>query len=202
MYIARILYPVKVLGPGKRIGIWFDGCNHHCVGCSNPELWESQEKYHTKLETVMDMLAGVIRNNDVDGFTLTGGDPLEQPEALRELLPEISMYTDDIILYTGYKYEEVQEKYDDILKFVAVLVDGPYIESRNKEELLRGSTNQRVLILNDKYKAVYEKYLKESPSEVQNFTSPTGVISVGIHRPGYKEELDSFLITKGLKKDE
>lgn len=202
MYIARILYPVKVLGPGKRIGIWFDGCNHHCVGCSNPELWESQEKYHTKLETVMDMLAGVIRNNDVDGFTLTGGDPLEQPEALRELLPEISMYTDDIILYTGYKYEEVQEKYDDILKFVAVLVDGPYIESRNKEELLRGSANQRVLILNDKYKAVYEKYLKESPSEVQNFTSPTGVISVGIHRPGYKEELDSFLITKGLKKDE
>lgn len=202
MYIARILYPVKVLGPGKRIGIWFDGCTHHCVGCSNPELWEKQEKYHTKIETVMNMLEGVVRNNDVDGFTLTGGDPIEQPDALRELLPEISRYTNDIILYTGYQYEEVREKYDDILRYIAVLIDGPYIENKNREELLKGSTNQRIIILADKYKGKYNKYLEEQHSEIQNFITPTGVISVGIHRPGYKEELDSFLNAKGLKKDE
>ena len=45
MYIARILYPVEVLGPGKRIGIWFCGCPRRCEGCSNPELWEFQERY-------------------------------------------------------------------------------------------------------------------------------------------------------------
>lgn len=44
MYIARILYPVKVLGPGERIGIWMDGCEHGCIGCSNPELWDIQSK--------------------------------------------------------------------------------------------------------------------------------------------------------------
>lgn len=43
MYIARILYPVEVLGPGKRIGIWFCGCPRRCEGCSNPELWEFQK---------------------------------------------------------------------------------------------------------------------------------------------------------------
>ena len=50
MYIARILYPVKVLGPGNRIGIWFNGCIHHCKGCSNPELWKTQERYKVSKE--------------------------------------------------------------------------------------------------------------------------------------------------------
>lgn len=36
MYVARILYPVEVLGPGKRVGIWFSGCPSKCKGCSNP----------------------------------------------------------------------------------------------------------------------------------------------------------------------
>ena len=44
MYVARILYPVKVLGPGNRIGIWVSGCNHRCKGCSNPELWKQEER--------------------------------------------------------------------------------------------------------------------------------------------------------------
>lgn len=50
MYVARILYPVMVLGPGKRIGIWFVGCRHQCKGCSNPELWETAEKYQITLQ--------------------------------------------------------------------------------------------------------------------------------------------------------
>lgn len=75
MYVARILYPVSVLGPGKRIGIWFNGCNHHCLGCSNPELWEPQERYKTTLETIMQLISHVCVAHPVDGFTLTGGDP-------------------------------------------------------------------------------------------------------------------------------
>ena len=45
MNVARILYPVKVLGPGKRIGIWLCGCDRECFGCSNPELWEPKPEY-------------------------------------------------------------------------------------------------------------------------------------------------------------
>ena len=52
MYIARILYPVKVLGPGNRIGIWFAGCHHRCKGCSNPELWKVDEKYFVTIQPV------------------------------------------------------------------------------------------------------------------------------------------------------
>ena len=75
MYVARILYPVEVLGPGKRIGIWFCGCPHKCKGCSNPELWDFQDKYNVSLETVMALVTSIAKDNQVDGFTITGGDP-------------------------------------------------------------------------------------------------------------------------------
>ncbi len=202
VYIARILYPVEVLGPGKRIGIWFDGCTHTCDGCSNPELWERDEKYRTSYETVIQLIDGIARNNPVDGSTLTGGDPLQQPEALRELLPGLRIYSEDIILYTGYEYEYVVDEYGDIFKDISVLIDGKYIESQNKEELLRGSSNQRIMILNEDHLLKYEEYLNNSESKIQNFTTLTGTVSVGIHRPGYKEELDSILMMKGLEKNE
>lgn len=74
MYVARILYPVKVLGPGNRIGIWFTGCGHRCKGCSNPELWNMDEKYYITIQQVEALIRNIEKSNSVDGFTLTGGD--------------------------------------------------------------------------------------------------------------------------------
>ena len=45
MNVARILFPVQVLGPGNRIGIWLCGCNRACKGCSNPELWIQRDEF-------------------------------------------------------------------------------------------------------------------------------------------------------------
>ena len=56
MYIARILYPVETLGPGKRIGIWFCGCSKACKGCSNPELWQRQEKYRISIDSILKLI--------------------------------------------------------------------------------------------------------------------------------------------------
>ena len=199
MYVARILYPVNVLGPGKRIGIWFNGCNHHCPGCSNPELWELQERYKTTLQTLMRLVKHICDNQAVDGFTLTGGDPFTQADAFRQLLPELSKFSNDILVYTGFDYEEILLKYPELVSQIGVMIDGKYIQERNNGAVLRGSDNQRIIILNDRLADKYSSYLSTAQNEIQNFTSLDGVISVGIHKPGYENQVDILLRGKGLE---
>lgn len=199
MYIARILYPVKVLGPGNRIGIWFDGCNHKCKGCSNPELWEFKEKYKTDLSVVMNLINRIVSEYPIDGFTITGGDPFFQPASLFILVKELSKIHDDILIYTGYDYEYIENKYGHIVEYSSVIIDGLYIENRNNNSVLKGSDNQRIIITNSKYVEMYEIYINNTKNEIQNFTLRDGVISVGIHRPHYEDDLKKILLRKGLK---
>ena len=98
MYIARILYPVKVLGPGKRLGIWFAGCKHRCKGCSNPELWDINDKYLVTSEQVEKLIRSVAKEHVIDGFTLTGGDPIEQAEDIADFLESVKDISDDVII--------------------------------------------------------------------------------------------------------
>lgn len=182
MYIARILYPVKVLGPGDRIGIWFCGCPRRCKGCSNPELWEFQDRYKTSLETVLSLIGKIAHSYRIAGFTITGGDPFFQPEALSQLLEQIKKISDDIIVYTGYLKQDLPAS---LLKNIAVLIDAPYVKERNNNCLLRGSDNQTIYILSEKYHVAYEKYLATAENKIQNFTTHDGYISVGIHKPNF-----------------
>ena len=199
MYIARLLYPVKVLGPGNRIGIWFSGCSHRCPGCSNPELWEPQERYQTTAELVMQLIDPICAVHPVDGLTLTGGDPFMQPEALKRLLPELSQISSDILVYTGFEYEDVCRTYPEIISQIGVLIDGRYVQERNTGTVLRGSDNQKIIVLNRQLEDKYQHYLASAQNEIQNFTALDGVISVGIHKPGYEARVDTLLKGKGLE---
>lgn len=182
MYVARILYPVEVLGPGKRVGIWFCGCPRRCKGCSNPELWEFQERYKTTPETALEMIKSVSKEHTIDGFTITGGDPFYQPEELKRLLEMLKVISDDILVYTGYKRCELE---NDLLENISVLIDGEYIEKLNDNSLLRGSSNQEIHILDKTKEAKYSNYFKSETNKIQNFFTSDGVVSVGIHRPNF-----------------
>ena len=180
MFVARILYPVEVLGPGKRVGIWFCGCGHRCEGCCNPELWEFQERYRTTPETVFDLIRTLAETHPIDGFTISGGDPMYQPQALRRLLKLLKTISDDILVYTGYQLEALPPQ---ALENISVLIDGPYIEARNDNSFLRGSSNQRIHILEETHREKYRAYLENGSNQIQNFTTADGIVSVGIHKP-------------------
>ena len=183
MYIARILYPVKVLGIGDRIGIWFCGCPRHCEGCSNPELWEYQNRYKTSIGTVMELINNIAEEHKVDGFTITGGEPFAQANDLRELLRKIVLISEDILVYTGYYKHELPMEW---LENIAVLIDAPYEKEKNDGAILRGSSNQSIYILKKKFRSLYKQYLAKANNEIQNFTTHDGYISVGIHRQDFK----------------
>ncbi|MDR1796561.1 MAG: radical SAM protein [Clostridiales Family XIII bacterium] len=197
MNIARILYPVRVLGPGGRVGIWLCGCHRKCRGCSNPELWEPKAEYEMDTGSILELLHTVARENKIDGFTISGGEPMEQTEELAALVGGLVQISRDIILYSGFELHELLERNDPpterILRSIAVLIDGPYIEGRNRGVPLRGSDNQRVHIMNKGYRGIYDAYLGGAQNRIQNFQATDGVVSVGIHKPGFVVELSESL---------
>lgn len=203
MNLARILYPVKTLGVGDRIGLWLCGCSHGCRGCSNPELWQPREEYSISVANLLKLVRSISDSRRVDGFTITGGDPLEQPDELAELLSELRVISRDILVYTGYTLEQLREmnspSIDIVLRNTAVLIDGLYIEERNNGCPLRGSDNQRVIFLDESFRPAYEEYMRGG-NKIQNFTSGSSVISVGIHDPDYPRQLERRLAGKHLMK--
>ena len=110
MNIARILYPVKVLGPGNRIGIWMCGCSRGCKGCSNPELWHPKPEYEVTIDEVMELISRIAQQYPTDGFTISGGEPMDQAQALAQLLPHLKEYSSDILIYSGYRIEELRNR--------------------------------------------------------------------------------------------
>ncbi|ERL04741.1 radical SAM domain protein [Oribacterium sp. oral taxon 078 str. F0263] len=189
MNVARILYPVEVLGPGKRLGIWVCGCRRGCKGCSNPELWVQKPEYEVTVEDIMSLVSRISDLHKIDGFTISGGEPMDQPEGLSQLITQLSAYSKDILIYTGYRIDELKKREDPatniILSRAAVLIDGEYREEENMDVLLRGSSNQRIHILIPEMAEGYEKYLASAHNQIQNFTTLNGVVSVGIHRKGF-----------------
>ena len=196
MYIARVLYPVEVLGPGKRVGIWFCGCERRCKGCSNPELWDFDPRFQTTPETVLRLIRQIAAQYPIDGFTLTGGDPMYQQEEMQKLIALLRPISPDILVYTGYRIEELPPS---ALWGISVLIDGEYLEDRNHASPLRGSDNQRIHFLDPSVKPLYGPCLAETGNRIQNFTLPDGIVSVGIHKPGFLRTLDQNVKTKGLK---
>ncbi|MGI6337102.1 MAG: 4Fe-4S single cluster domain-containing protein [Eubacteriales bacterium] len=195
MYIARVLYPVEVLGPGMRICIWTCGCPHKCEGCANPELWEVDESRNIKIPVLLDLIQRIVSDNQVNGFTITGGEPFFQKEELKALLASLSDWSEDILVYTGYYKEQLR---DLDLEYISVLIDGPYIKEKNNGLTLRGSSNQRIHILDERYKELYASYLSKEHSRLQNFLDGTSVISVGIHQPDFAETIGQRMEKRGL----
>jgi anaerobic ribonucleoside-triphosphate reductase activating protein len=151
---------------------------------------------------VLKMIRMIAGENPVDGFTLTGGDPFLQPEALEELLDPLREISEDILVYTGYLAEDLKKRYPELLARIAVLIDGPYMEERNHALPLIGSDNQRILFLREEYRERYAPILAQETSRIQNFRVRDGIISVGIHRPDYAQQLKDAAQRKGFTIDE
>ena len=134
-------------GPGFRTSIYCAGCAHHCPGCHNPQSWDFKGGY----EVTIDELLEVIKADEFANVTFSGGDPLYQVEAFTELARRIKTETDKTIwCYTGFTYEEIQAdpRLSQILPYLDVLVDGPYVEALRDTNLrFRGSSNQRIIEL-------------------------------------------------------
>lgn len=186
MQVERVLYPVETLGPGKRIAIWTIGCSKRCQNCISPELWEPRYDKNIFIPQLFDFFKKVIKDNIVDGITISGGDPLEQRDEILEFIVAIYPLCQDILIYTGYTLAELQETWSTeqlamLMSHSSVLVDGRYIEILNDNAIpLRGSTNQTIHYFDKGLQSKYEQYCDKFGRRVQNIYYGDKVISVGI----------------------
>ena len=145
MRIAGIVNDSIVDGPGLRLAIFAQGCPHHCPGCHNPESQDFAGGSDMDTEKI---IARMDANPLLDGITLTGGEPFEQPDACRILADAAHARGLNVWAYSGYTFEQlcaVPEK-RRLLEACDVLVDGPFLlEERSLDLRFRGSKNQRVL---------------------------------------------------------
>ena len=154
----------KVNGPGNRFVLWTQGCSKGCKNCFNPETWS----YEVYKELSPRQISELIKNFEVDGVTISGGDPLEQEEELLELLfllKEIKL-PKGIILFTGFSRNEIRENpiREKCLRYIDVLIDGRYEDELRISSGLRGSENQNIIYFSDKIKP--EELMMEQEIEI------------------------------------
>lgn len=178
LYMARMCYPVRTLGRGDRIGIWTTGCNADCYRCISPEFKKKEYGKKVPIETI---LRQIRRIQNVEGFVISGGEPFLQPEALDELVQGIRTINEDIIVFTGYLYEDLMAGSDvhihRILDNISLLIDGPYVDALNDGKGLRGSSNQRIIRLNSR---VEYGDLENQKRKLQLMSFDQKIIEIGI----------------------
>lgn len=144
-------------GPGVRVSLFVSGCTHHCKGCFNEVAWDF-DYGEPFTEQTIESIVELLRPAHIKGLTLLGGEPFEpqnQPGIL-ELLRRVKreMPEKSIWAFSGYLFDKdilawrlgTKEITREILGYLDVLVDGPFIESRKNLSLrFRGSDNQRLI---------------------------------------------------------
>lgn len=170
---ADIAHDSYVDGPGKRTVIFFQGCSIRCKGCQNKHLWPADGG---KIEDAK-IVAERMVEPGLNAFTISGGEPFDQPLAVSRLITWLRILSPDchIIVYSGYTLEQLLElgrfPCPDNLSVVAtlmranVLVDGPYVKELDDTSMqYRGSRNQRVI---DLHTTIFDTdYLEEGGEPV------------------------------------
>lgn len=138
--LSRVHFPVTALGPGRRLGIWFQGCSIRCAGCISADTW-GLGKHHVTVDEMLTQIAPWLA--EADGVTISGGEPFDQPEALRQLLSGLRARTQaDLLVYSGYQWSALAPHLQAMAGLIDALISGPYRRDVPQTLPLRGSDNQ------------------------------------------------------------
>lgn len=199
--LSRLHFPVTTLGPGRRLGIWLQGCSIRCPGCISMDTW-AVERATVPVGEVLDT---ADRWRDaIEGVTVTGGEPLDQPEGLHALLVGLRdslPASADVLLFTGYSFDQVRPWLEARPGLVDAVVAGPYVQSQPDQLPLRGSDNQTLMGLTARGRQRYAELDRPGPSRRKRLdlmADADGTIWLaGIPRRGDLDRLRAVLARRG-----
>ncbi|AHI54120.1 thiol peroxidase [Spiroplasma sabaudiense Ar-1343] len=169
--INNFLMQTTIEGPGKRFAVWFQGCSIGCRDCSNQEMLSFDKKMFLPVSLLMEKIKEAKLKFLIEGITILGGEPFLQPDGLLELVEGCKKLNLNIIIFSGYLYENLEKQFFEILAQIDILIDGPFIASKlDRNRRLIGSTNQRVIKISDHFEGddYFEKAVWEVDIHIKN----------------------------------
>ena len=134
-----------VNGPGRRAVLWVQGCSLACPGCFNPETHGRRTGQDYTVSQLMSWLVDTAREFQLDGLSISGGEPLQQWQAVYGLLQQIKDSLPDltVLLFTGYTWDEIPVRVETELSRVTdVVLAGRYQAHQRVASGLIGSANK------------------------------------------------------------
>lgn len=180
--ISHFVTETKVLGPFIRSALWVHGCCFNCPGCVAYDMNRADAKYVS-----VDYLAEqFIAITGTEGITISGGEPFLQAEALSELIKLIRTKRPDygVIIYTGFVIEALKEKrdsaIDELISLADIIIDGNYVRELDDGKPYRGSSNQRILLISDRYRTTVDEYYSGDKRNIEIKVTEKNIYMVGV----------------------
>jgi len=199
-------FPVTALGPGRRIGIWTQGCSIHCPGCVSLDTWKPDRDKAIEVDALIAWCRRVSEGAP-EGVTISGGEPFDQPRPLAKLLEGLERWRRtlarpfDILCYSGYRLERLRKDHPRLLARIDALMCDPYVESLPTDRPWRGSDNQRLVPLSDLGRERYAPYVDAvggEPKRFQVVVDEKRVWFVGIPHRGDLDRIEAACAERGV----
>ncbi len=198
---------MTVLGPGRRIGLWVQGCTIRCRGCVSQDTWPRDA---ARAIAVRELLAWCrrIAPHGPDGVTISGGEPFEQPAALRTLLTGLHGWRRtasldfDILCYSGYPLPTLERRHPKLLALLDAVIPEPYVDGLPQGRVWRGSANQPLVPLSERGRDRYAAYVHAPAAadgkRMQAAVEGGRVWLIGIPGRGDMAAVESLCASRGL----
>ena len=205
--INKAHFPVTVLGPGRRIGLWLQGCTIRCKGCVSQDTWANDPGKEITIARLISWCKEVSAHQ-LDGITISGGEPFDQPKALGALLDALHQWRRsqslafDILCYSGYPQATLEKRHARLLAKLDALIPEPYADALPLTHLWRGSANQKLLPLSTRGEALYRPYIDTAAEafgkRIQIQLDGDRLWSIGIPARGDMVALETLAQERGL----
>lgn len=167
------------LGPGKRFAIWVQGCPFNCQGCMTPDSIPFRKE---KVYTITRLVEKIKKVQNLEGITISGGEPFMQAEQISELIQKIKDFNPFVnyIVYSGFKLDRLKwNAAKKLLKEIDVLIDGLYVNKLNNNKGIRGSTNQKIHFITNRL-IDHKRYFEEKERNQEKHRKKDGILFVGL----------------------
>lgn len=198
MKISRILSPVTALGPGRRVGVWVQGCDLACPGCASTDTWDHTAGQEMSEAEVARMVSTLVRAEQLTGITLSGGEPFQQGESLARVVAQVrTQHPDiDVLVFTGYPAHIARRRSPALFDEADIVIAGRYEQDRPSGRSLVASDNQEVLHLTARGR---ERMSTGISSRLQVAATHSELFVLGLPGPGDLDRLQTELGRVGIR---